>query len=56
MLVLHGCNPEPEESYTSLSEYHDYEPSLEFDDSELIQSSGLGKNSLTALDIYQQCY
>lgn len=41
--VLHGCNPEPEETYTSLSEYHDYEPSLEFDDSELIQTSGLGK-------------
>lgn len=41
--VLHGCQPEPEEAYTSLSEYHDYEPSLEFDDSELIQNPGLGK-------------
>ncbi|CAB3226455.1 unnamed protein product [Arctia plantaginis] len=49
--VLHGCNPDPDESYTSLSEYHDYEPSLEFDDSELIQSSGLEpQNQLPNLD------
>lgn len=41
--VLHGGSLEPEETYTSLSEYHDYEPSLEFDDSELIQTTGLGK-------------
>lgn len=34
---------DPEDNYTSLSEYHDYEPSLEFDDSELIQAPGLGK-------------
>ncbi|XP_021186766.1 rho GTPase-activating protein 1 [Helicoverpa armigera] len=49
--VLHGCNPEPEELYTSLSEYHDYEPSLEFDDSELIQTSGLAPLPPELLDI-----
>ncbi|XP_035429198.1 rho GTPase-activating protein 1 [Spodoptera frugiperda] len=49
--VLHGCNPEPEETYTSLSEYHDYEPSLEFDDSELIQTSGLAPLPPELLDI-----
>lgn len=49
--VLHGCNPEPEEAYTSLSEYHDYEPSLEFDDSELIQTSGLAPLPPELLDI-----
>ncbi|CAB3248473.1 unnamed protein product [Arctia plantaginis] len=49
--VLHGCNPDPDESYTSLSEYHDYEPSLEFDDSELIQSSGLAPLPPELLDL-----
>ncbi|KAG7313210.1 hypothetical protein JYU34_000309 [Plutella xylostella] len=39
--ALHGINQDIEETYPSLSEYHDYEPSLEFDDSEIIQSSGL---------------
>lgn len=34
---------DPEDNETSLSEFHDYEPSLEFDDSELIQAPGLGK-------------
>lgn len=43
LTVLHGNSMEPEDAYTSLSEYHDYEPRLEFDDSELIQASGLGK-------------
>lgn len=32
-----------EDAYTSLSEYHDYEPCLEFDDSELVHNTGLGK-------------
>lgn len=49
--ALHGYNPEPEESYTSLSEYHDYEPSLEFDDSELINPSGLAPLPPELLDI-----
>ncbi|XP_030027804.1 rho GTPase-activating protein 1 isoform X2 [Manduca sexta] len=49
--VLHGCQPEPEEAYTSLSEYHDYEPSLEFDDSELIQNPGLAPLPPELLDI-----
>lgn len=49
--VLHGCNPDPEETYTSLSEFHDYEPSLEFDDSELIQTSGLAPLPPELLDI-----
>lgn len=31
-------NPDNEEPYPSLSDYHDYEPNLEFDDSELHQS------------------
>lgn len=41
--MLQANSMEPEDAYTSLSEYHDYEPRLEFDDSELIQASGLGK-------------
>ena len=28
---------EPEDPYPSLSDYHDYEPGLEFDDSELLE-------------------
>ncbi|XP_026759801.1 rho GTPase-activating protein 1-like [Galleria mellonella] len=39
--VLHGPSLEAEEANTSLSEYHDYEPRLEFDDSELTQNSYL---------------
>lgn len=39
--ALHGSMEE--ENNTSLSEFHDYEPSLEFDDTELIQAPGLGK-------------
>ncbi|XP_026332988.1 rho GTPase-activating protein 1 isoform X1 [Hyposmocoma kahamanoa] len=34
--LLHGIE---DDAYTSLSEYHDYEPCLEFDDSELVQQS-----------------
>lgn len=49
--VLHGCNQESEDAYTSLSEYHDYEPSLEFDDSELIQNSGLAPLPPELLDL-----
>ncbi|CAH2034985.1 unnamed protein product, partial [Iphiclides podalirius] len=49
--VLHGGSMEPEETYTSLSEYHDYEPSLEFDDSELIQTTGLAPLPPELLDI-----
>ncbi|KAM3968662.1 LOW QUALITY PROTEIN: rho GTPase activating protein at 68F [Aphomia sociella] len=49
--VLHGSNLEAEEAPTSLSEYHDYEPSLEFDDSELIQSSYLAPLPPELLDL-----
>lgn len=37
--ALHGITGEEEEPYLSLSDYHDYEPNLEFDDSELLQST-----------------
>ncbi|CAH2103647.1 unnamed protein product [Euphydryas editha] len=49
--VLHGNSMDPEDTYTSLSEYHDYEPRLEFDDSELIQASGLAPLPPELLDI-----
>ncbi|XP_028033805.1 rho GTPase-activating protein 8 [Bombyx mandarina] len=52
--VLHGCNGETEENYTSLSEYHDYEPSLEFDDSELIHGPGLAPLPPELLDIPEE--
>lgn len=50
--AIHGTNQEPEELYTSLSEYHDYEPSLEFDDSELLQNAGLGKMLSMCIESY----
>lgn len=37
-----GSGPESEDPYPSLSEYHDYEPNLEFDDTELVASVGSG--------------
>ncbi|CAH2216410.1 jg25462, partial [Pararge aegeria aegeria] len=37
--VLHASSQEAEEANTSLSDYHDYEPRLEFDDSELMAAS-----------------
>ncbi|XP_023938660.1 rho GTPase-activating protein 8 [Bicyclus anynana] len=37
--VLHASSTEAEDANTSLSEYHDYEPRLEFDDSELMAPS-----------------
>ncbi|KAL0851825.1 hypothetical protein ABMA28_000129 [Loxostege sticticalis] len=49
--ALHGNTADCEEAYTSLSEYHDYEPSLEFDDSELIQTAGLAPLPPELLDI-----
>ncbi|CAH0716222.1 unnamed protein product, partial [Brenthis ino] len=49
--VLQANNMEPEDAYTSLSEYHDYEPRLEFDDSELIQASALAPLPPELLDI-----
>ncbi|XP_049884728.1 rho GTPase-activating protein 1-like [Pectinophora gossypiella] len=48
--ALHGTSNE-EDQYTSLSEYHDYEPSLEFDDSELIQTTGLAPLPPELLDL-----
>lgn len=36
LLVTHGV-ADGEEPYPSLSDYHDYEPNLEFDDTELHQ-------------------
>lgn len=39
-----------EDPYPSLSDYHDYEPNLEFDDTELQQASAPGgKSSMTSL-------
>lgn len=35
-------NNETEDPYPSLSDYHDYEPNLEFDDTELQTSSNNG--------------
>ncbi|KAI4497927.1 hypothetical protein M0802_007043 [Mischocyttarus mexicanus] len=37
--TLTGMNNETEDPYPSLSDYHDYEPNLEFDDTELQTSS-----------------
>ena len=34
---------EPEDPYPSLSDYHDYEPNLEFDDTELVATVGNGE-------------
>ncbi|XP_053623978.1 rho GTPase-activating protein 1-like [Plodia interpunctella] len=48
--ALHGVSAE-EDPYTSLSEYHDYEPRLEFDDSELTQAPGLAPLPPELLDI-----
>ncbi|KAJ0184051.1 hypothetical protein K1T71_000474 [Dendrolimus kikuchii] len=49
--VIHGNGQEPEELYTSLSEYHDYEPCLEFDDSELMHNPGLAPLPPELLDV-----
>ncbi|KPJ09131.1 Rho GTPase-activating protein 68F [Papilio machaon] len=49
--LLHSGNMDPDENYTSLSEYHDYEPCLEFDDSELVQNTGLAPLPPELLDI-----
>lgn len=49
--ALHGNSADNEETYTSLSEYHDYEPSLEFDDSELTQTAGLAPLPPELLDL-----
>ncbi|KAI5640376.1 divergent CRAL/TRIO domain-containing protein [Phthorimaea operculella] len=49
--ALHGTMNNEEDPYTSLSEYHDYEPSLEFDDSELIQTTGLAPLPPELLDL-----
>ena len=37
-LLISGCG-DLEEPYPSLSDYHDYEPQLEFDDSEVIHAA-----------------
>ncbi|XP_013189137.1 rho GTPase-activating protein 1 [Amyelois transitella] len=47
--VLHGVTTGEEDR--SLSDYHDYEPRLEFDDSELTQSSGLAPLPPELLDV-----
>ncbi|CAG9789013.1 unnamed protein product [Diatraea saccharalis] len=52
--ALHGNSVENEENHTSLSEYHDYEPRLEFDDSELIQTAGLAPLPPELLDIPEE--
>lgn len=38
---MYGDNEDP---YPSLSDFHDYEPNLEFDDTELEQAASTGKN------------
>ncbi|ODN02499.1 Rho GTPase-activating protein 68F, partial [Orchesella cincta] len=35
-----------EDPYPSLSDYHDYEPNLEFDDTELEQVASTGKTNM----------
>ncbi|XP_045509985.1 rho GTPase-activating protein 68F isoform X2 [Colias croceus] len=58
--VLHGGSMDPEDddanlnNLTSLSDYHDYEPSLEFDDSELIQATGLAPLPPELLDLSEE--
>lgn len=39
--AMYGDNEDP---YPSLSDFHDYEPNLEFDDTELEQAASTGKN------------
>lgn len=41
-----GIGNDCEDPYPSLSDYHDYEPNLEFDDTELQTTSNNGKMSL----------
>lgn len=45
---------EPEEPYPSLSGYHDYEPNLEFDDSELQQTPNSG--SISGTNTYMKMF
>jgi len=40
---LGGTGAEPDDPYPSLSEFHDYEPNLEFDDSEIVATVSGGK-------------
>jgi len=40
---LTGISNDCEDPYPSLSDYHDYEPNLEFDDTELQTTSNNGK-------------
>lgn len=40
-----GISNDCEDPYPSLSDYHDYEPNLEFDDTELQTTSNNGKTS-----------
>ncbi len=46
---------ESEDPYPSLSDYHDYEPQLEFDDSELLEQKpeDLGDEGRGELDCFQ---
>lgn len=41
-LFFAGVNNESEDPYPSLSDYHDYEPNLEFDDTELQATTNNG--------------
>lgn len=51
-----GANLE-DEPYPSLSDYHDYEPNLEFDDTELHQSPDIAQSSESNfLSKLQSCF
>ncbi|XP_022910001.1 rho GTPase-activating protein 1 [Onthophagus taurus] len=45
--------PDPEEPYPSLSDYHDYEPNLEFDDTELLQAPNEMDNGELLIDFME---
>ncbi|XP_059055267.1 rho GTPase-activating protein 1-like [Achroia grisella] len=49
--VLHGASVEGEELNTSLSDYHDYEPRLEFDDREVTENLYLAPLPPELLDL-----
>lgn len=45
-----GMGTDCEDPYPSLSDYHDYEPNLEFDDTELQTTSNNGETSNLCLN------
>lgn len=55
-LYLAGITNDCEDPYPSLSDYHDYEPNLEFDDTELQTTSNNGNISSNICLILSLCY